>query len=297
MRSQPIRSPAPLGAMLMNPNKMSEPLPSLAPVLKQDRGERATAGTLLRPLPDAQWQELRELVRLQQPTLSAPYPGAPGLCAVCRGPSGRRSSRCYQCGLHRQCAQGQLADVVVPVAFAVKGGQHARQLWRYKSPHPGAASTAAATNLLALLLVFLRDHGACVERATRAGGPAWPTHVAVVPSARRPGPHPLRALIAPYLSCVWAELVARPGGQQERDLDPARFRAARVPGAQVLLLDDTWTSGASAQSAAMALRQGGAGSVAVVVLGRHVGADDLRQRVLPFAPEVCAAHYGCGVAG
>jgi adenine/guanine phosphoribosyltransferase-like PRPP-binding protein len=37
-----------------------------------------------------------------------------------------------------------------------------------------------------------------------------------------------------------------------------------------LLLDDTWTSGGTAQSAAVALKQAGARSVAVVVLGRHL---------------------------
>jgi hypothetical protein len=313
MRSQPIRSPAPVGAMLMNPNKMSEALPSLAPVLKQDRREPAGAGGLLHTLPAAQWHALGDLVRRQQPALSAPRPGAPGLCVVCRGPSRRRSARCYQCDLHLQCAHGELADVVVPVAFAVKGGQHARQLWRYKSPHADAGSAgAAAANLLALLLVFLRDHGACVARAAGQSGrawpagpgladqsawPAWPTHVAVVPTARRPGLHPLRALIAPYLNCAWADLAAAPGGQQERDLDPARFCAARIPGARVLLLDDTWTSGASAQSAAMSLRRAGASSVAVVVLGRHVSPGDLSPAAAPFLPAVCAAHIGCAVAG
>ena len=64
----------------------------------------------------------------------------------------------------------------------------------------------------------------------------------------------------------------RPGGDPwARSLDPGRFRAAQpVTGAEVLLLDDTWASGASAQSAAAALKQAGAGSVAVVVIGRHV---------------------------
>ncbi len=56
-------------------------------------------------------------------------------------------------------------------------------------------------------------------------------------------------------------------------LDPDRFRAPRpLTGASVLLLDDTWTSGGTAQSAAVALKRAGARSVAAVVLGRHVAA-------------------------
>jgi hypothetical protein len=38
----------------------------------------------------------------------------------------------------------------------------------------------------------------------------------------------------------------------------------------VLLIDDMWTSGASAESAAAALRAAGARSVAGMVIGRHV---------------------------
>jgi hypothetical protein len=234
------------------------------------------------------WPALRGLVRAQEATLSTPYPGAPGLCSVCRGPSADRVSRCFQCDLHRQCCEDGMADVVVPVAFAVKGGEHAANLWRYKSPRAGSDAAASAAALRALLLVFLRDHRACV---CRAAGVAGFTHLAVVPTARdRPGPHPLRALIAPCVRIPWAELVARPG-EPGRELDPARFEAAPIPGAGILLLDDTWTTGASAQSAAMALRRAGAAAVATVVLGRHVATPgSLSAAAAPFCQDSCAVH-------
>ena len=38
----------------------------------------------------------------------------------------------------------------------------------------------------------------------------------------------------------------------------------------MLLIDDTWTTGANAQSAAAALKAAGAGPVAAVVIGRHL---------------------------
>jgi adenine/guanine phosphoribosyltransferase-like PRPP-binding protein len=50
-----------------------------------------------------------------------------------------------------------------------------------------------------------------------------------------------------------------------------------VAGADVLVVDDTWVSGGSAQSAAAALKLAGARHVAVVVLGRHVNPDDPRS--------------------
>jgi orotate phosphoribosyltransferase len=60
-----------------------------------------------------------------------------------------------------------------------------------------------------------------------------------------------------------------------------------------LLIDDTWTTGSSAQSAAMALRRAGALTVVTVVLGRHVGLADaagFRPAVMPFHPASCAVH-------
>jgi hypothetical protein len=105
------------------------------------------------------------------------------------------------------------------------------------------------------------------------------------------------------VSCRWAELSATPDYHQLRDLDPDRFVAAPVPGGRILLLDDTWTTGNSAQSAAMALRRAGARSIATVVLGRHINPEfvpiwtsgpgpphafSLKMR--PFRPESCAVH-------
>jgi hypothetical protein len=245
--------------------------------------------------PDATWEWLRAQARAARP--AGLLPPGPGRCRTCHGPARPGWARCFQCRLHAESAPGLLADVVVPVGYAVKGSEFAQALWRYKSGRDGAQ--AAQSALRALLLVFLHDHGACVWRS--AGLPAS-SHVSVVPSGRgRPGPHPLAELITPYLARPAAGLAragpADPGG---RDLDPARFRAARpLPGAAVLLLDDTWTSGAAAQSAALALRAAGARYVAVVVLGRHVSPADLAgppgrgPRASPPGPfrlDQCAVH-------
>jgi hypothetical protein len=188
---------------------------------------------------------------------------------------------------------GLLADAVVPISYSVKGTAFAASLWRYKSWH--SPDPAARASLLALLLAFLHDHGRCVWR--HAGMPA-PGRLAVVPTGcGRPGPHPLLELAAPYLRLPVAGLVTRPG-EQGRDPNPDRFRAERAgPGASVLLLDDSWVSGASAQSAAAALKRAGARHVAVVVLGRHVDPADrhsapLAARLAPsgYDPDRCAVH-------
>jgi hypothetical protein len=233
----------------------------------------------------AAWQRLRIQADGQAALLSAPPPDAAGVCGSCRTPVRRGRTQCFRCDKYRECLPGLLPDVVAPVAYAAKGGHHATNLWRYKSDGPGAEAASAA--LRALLLVFLCDHGRCVWR--RAGAPG-PSHVAIVPSCRgRPGTHPLQAMAAPYLSLPWVRWVRRPDadGPAPLDPDPRRFRPERIAGASVLLLDDTWTSGASATSAAAALRLAGARAVAVVVLGRHL---DAAVPAMPYRSQLCAVH-------
>ncbi len=213
------------------------------------------------------WEILRARARAATAGLPAvPEPG-PGVCVSCRGTAGRGFARCFHCGLHAESAPGLLADVVAPVACAPKGSRLATDLWLYKSGRTGSREAGAA--LLAMLLVFLRDTAPGIWRAAAS----VPTCACVVPSGRgRPGPHPLQALVHGCLALPWAALVARPGGDTwARAVDPGRFRAPRpLDGAAVLLLDDTWTSGGTAQSAAVALKRAGARWVAVVVLGRHL---------------------------
>ena len=153
------------------------------------------------------------------PPLPRPRRVARPDCEICRGPVRPGFARCYQCEQHDLLAHGLLADAVVPVSYAVRGTAFADDLWRYKSPRAPAASARAS--VLALLLAFLADHGACVWR--HAAMPA-PDRLAVVPTgAGRPGSHPLLGLVSPYLRLPGCPLAIRPG-RQGRDLDLDRFR-------------------------------------------------------------------------
>jgi len=65
----------------------------------------------------------------------------------------------------------------------------------------------------------------------------------------------------------------RPTGEVSagRTFDQRRYACAEaLNGQRVLLVDDTWTTGGHSQSAAFALRDAGASSVGLVVIGRHV---------------------------
>ena len=201
-------------------------------------------------------------------------------CRTCRGPVQAGFARCYQCDLaHARCG-GLLADVVAPVAYAVKGGRLAEDLWRYKSGAAGA--TEAGARLTAVLARFLREHSDQVWRA--AGMAAGPELAAIVPSGQgRPGPHPLLGIVASCVDVPIVPLSAAPGAAaRARGLADGVAAGwltvgGAVAGADVLLVDDTWVSGATAQSAAAALKAAGARRVALVVLGRHVDPADLRS--------------------
>jgi hypothetical protein len=241
------------------------------------------------PGPAGGWDRLRRRARVYPPE----PPGRAGVCPVCRGPAAPGYPRCYQCARHEQLGPGLLADAVVPISYAVKGTAFAGDLWRYKAVRE--PSGAARASLLALLLAFLHDHGACVWRQA---GMTAPGLLAVVPTGcGRPGPHPLLELAAPYLRLRPAPLVIRPG-RQGRDPDETRFYTERGRlDADILLLEDSWVSGASAQSAAAALKRAGARRVAVIVLGRHLDPADrlgapLAARLAPgpYDPGRCAVH-------
>jgi hypothetical protein len=220
--------------------------------------------------------------------LSVPVRSIEGvICRTCRGPAPVGLARCYQCDLALSQAGELLADAVAPIAYAIRGGELAHDLWRYKSDRADAAEAAA--RLRALLGGYLAEHGESVWRA--AGMAAGPAAVAAVPSGRgRPGGHPLPGLVR---SCVGLPLVGLSVVPEEaahvRGVDPRWLRVdGPVGGADVLVIDDTWVSGGSAQSAAVALKLAGARRVALIVIGRHVNPDDPRSarflRALPAAP-------------
>ncbi len=137
--------------------------------------------------------------------------------------------------------------------------------------------------VLALFGAFLHDHGPCVCAA--AGGPI--DVVLPVPSSRRPTGSPLRTLRglataarAPFSGAQWVpDLLRRgPGPVGHMHPDGAAFsvpepRRALVRGRRVLLLDDTYVSGARAQSAAAALRRAGAAAAVIVAAGRVLRPD------------------------
>ncbi|GEM_PF-482891 len=219
-------------------------------------------------------------------------PTGPGVCRVCHGPARDGWARCWACRV-QDSSPHVPSPPVVPVALYAVGDPLHRVLRRYKDGTVPQARRHFAARLVEHLAAFFVHHTRCL---TAAYGP-W-SAVAVVPSsaARRvQGRHPFEAVVAsvPMLRDVpRLHLVPGSGSAAHLSPDPAAFAVVDPPvrGSAVLLLDDTWTTGARLRSAAAALVQAGARVGVAVVAGRAV---DLRAMPAPAARR--ADRLGSGV--
>jgi len=195
----------------------------------------------------------------------------PGVCAVCKSSVPPAYSRCFQCREQRQLLSFT-ADVVAPVALSVKGEQWAHELSSYKNSGRASVRESLAIQIGAVLWRWLEAHEGCLRDAARVA--AFPL-VAPVPSTGGRDGHPLPSILRRVVKLTadrTAEILSPnpryPAGSREA-ADDRFIVTGRLRGQAVLLVDDQWTSGGHAQSAASALRAAGSGPVAVVALGRH----------------------------
>ena len=208
----------------------------------------------------------------------APKPG-PDVCSVCRGWCRPGYGTCYPCALTMSQVTHPCGRVAVNCVYRAGAPMHTL-LRDYKD---GTARTRAVLGerVAALAARFLWRTG---PRLAPAGWDA----VAVIPStAGREGPHPLEsalarsAWLAPQLAPGLLEPGPGAGRASHRRAGDAVFSVAAGPagagpapldGTRILLVDDTWTTGARAQSAASALTTAGAAVAGIAVLGRIVTA-------------------------
>jgi predicted amidophosphoribosyltransferase len=233
---------------------------------------------------------VRELSALYENVMLAPRRG-PDVCSTCFNFTAGYA-RCYACD-HGQPA----LDAVAPISYSVGREQLHHALASYKRLQGDVARRLGAI-LAAVLWRFLIEHERCLANA--AGTERFDL-IATVPSGdcARDEQHPLRWIVG--------ELVGPTRDRHERllrrsqtDVPPRtfsklKFEATRhLQGQAVLLVDDTWTTGASAQSAAGTLKAAGAGPTAAVVIGRHLNREwhenDRRLRGIahPFDWTRCA---------
>jgi hypothetical protein len=237
---------------------------------------------------DAGFVTLTELTDRYANFMKNPLPAGPGVCVACRRPHDPAYAGCYNCS-----RQPSNLAAVVPITYSINLGQMHLALRSYKDGWAGDDSEALCNRftgeLAGVLRRFLDSHEACVAAAA---GVAHFDLVTTVPSAtteRDRDRWRLRwiveqgcAVTAPRYRRVLVPTAAAASG---KSYNPARYGATmRLDGRTVLLIDDTWTRGASAQSAAAALVAAGATRVALVVLGRHIDPD---WRVVQDQPRTC----------
>jgi predicted amidophosphoribosyltransferase len=210
-------------------------------------------------------------------------------------PPRHRPETCPHClnlttgpGLCRACGENEqhLAGVL-PISYSV-GGEWLHQLVASYKRDADPSVTDAVATLARLCTAFVGRHERCLAAEAAVG---CFDIVTTVPSADplRDLHHPLRRIVGELVEPTrdrYERLLMRSDSVViPRVFDPARYRATRrLRGECVLLIDDMWTSGASAESAAAALGDAGAGTVAAVVIARHVnrsgGDNDLHLRRL-----------------
>jgi hypothetical protein len=213
----------------------------------------------------------------------------PGVCVRCFNFTDGYE-RCYACS-----RQPDMLDVVAPISYSVGHEQLHHALASYKRL-PGPVGRRLALQLAAVTWRYLARHEMCIARV--AGVESFPVVTTVPPAdPERADAHPLRWIVGDVIEATrgryrcllrrsTVEVSPHAYAQQKYEcLEP-------ISGAPVLLIDDTWTTGANAESAAAALKAAGVQVVAAVVIGRHINRDwhenDHHLRALAFDWGRCA---------
>lgn len=191
-------------------------------------------------------------------------------CSVCRAPA-RGYVRCAQCNIHVQSGAA-VADRVATVVYAQKQAasgqtdQTYRAMYGYKAARPQRIHLQVVYSLLALAI---RGHTRCdLMLAVDPDIMRWST----VPSTRnRPQEHPLHVPLS-NLFAPGDELPVHTiqGATKDRAIRPQNYEvtAGVAPNTHVVIVDDSWVSGGSAQSVAVAVRNAGATSVSILAVAR-----------------------------
>ncbi len=236
--------------------------------------------------------------------LIAVLPPGRGVCAVCWTAANPDFRVCFQCNVARNEYRGRLADVVVPIALAVKREQLAHELWHYKYDVDASVRARLTTRLAAVLWRFLGEHEEHIADA--ADVPRFDIVTTVPGTRERDKEHPIESIVGTIVGQTKSRFeplltLRRDTAAPPHTFDGDRYRATQAlrghPAA--LLIDDTWTSGSNAQSAALALREAGATKVAIVVIGRHFdrsfrNCEDyyLQARKRKFTWDTCCLELG-----
>lgn len=215
---------------------------------------------------------------------------------------------CGRCRWTSRELGGQVCDrtVFLTSTWDVAGSQSAATMYGYK--RLVGASAKSREDLAKIVRYSTHIHDGCLQEFVQ--GRRW-DFVSYVPSTsrERPGDHPLAELSRKVVQVTREPVInsiALSAGPVRAGRKAARARFAVNPdsahlldGAHVLLVDDTWVSGTSIQSAAAALKGAGAASVTGLLVSRllkpdydqlHVQLVRQQQLDAPYDPFRCITH-------
>lgn len=140
----------------------------------------------------------------------------------------------------------------------------------YKNLNIPDSSKAVLQQTVTLLAALgLRGHVGCPGKILGIPVTAWATVPSLPP---KPSAHPLSDIVRSLARPGSIEVIlrGRTNGANPRDVDAGHFSVVTgdAAGQHILLIDDTWTGGGHATSAAMALRTAGCAKVSLLVLAR-----------------------------
>lgn len=217
--------------------------------------------------------EARELVAAAGKYLRNPV-REPGItCEVCTSPT-YGQTRCNPCADAAATFDG-LADLVVPLTYSIGAGMSAKVLRHYKdddNPNMRRYCTGIVSRALHLGIAL---HRPCIEQRL---GPI--TTILFVPSTRglrdfADVVHDMQVGAVDHLTpgrgdVAESLVVGHRPTKGDRTVTPHKFVLAGDATGHVLILDDSWTTGANAQSCALTVRRAGAAAVTVMTVGRRI---------------------------
>lgn len=216
-------------------------------------------------------------------------------CSYCAGvPANPQFTTCYPCG--KVYPWVEASDARGFVSYGWDRSQSARVMYGYKDATPNWQ----ARRLVQILLYYaLHEHLRCASHPQHGEPNSW----AVVPSLRGRTHAQVLHQLASSLLRDTPEIQMSPSSQV---VDPRTFRPenfavlSNVGSRHVVLIDDTWTSGSHAESAAAALKRAGADRVTVLVLARWLDlsrgdTDEFVRSELTrdFDPDLCPFGQPC----
>jgi predicted amidophosphoribosyltransferase len=193
-------------------------------------------------------------------------PAGAGVCEICHGPVELGYSACFNCYQTRSQVR-RPTDRVVPISLCENLSHFHYVMRMYKDGRNEEVRGPYRQRIAATLARFLKNHRVCLGD--------WDLLTTIPSGKGRQGEHPLVQAMR-LVESLWedfAELLtgrATPPPSHNQARDDAYEVTEEVNGTDILIIDDTFTTGAAAQSAASALQTAGARVVAVVPVARYV---------------------------